>query len=159
MLTLLDSIYYMLRREEIERASTRLKRIKTDTILQYLAKLCWKYNIQYEVIVKTSDVLTMKLSGTKETVVFKYHKSCRVSKEEVDCFMNELDENRAYRGVYITTGEFEVNNKNFFKSLFLKKDILLEDNFSFIKANLGLMGKTIRNFRLKNLNFYKYLPK
>ena len=158
MFTLLDSIYYKLRREEIEKASTRFRRIKTDTILQNLTKLCWKYNIQYETIIKTSDLLTIKLTGIKETVVFKYHRCVMVSKEEVDFFLNELDENRANKGVYITTGEFESNSAKLLKSVFSKRDIIMEDNFTFIRGNLGLRGKAIKNFKIDKLNLYKYLP-
>lgn len=159
MLTLLDSIYYKLRREEIERAYTRLKRIKVDTILQNLTKQCWKYNIQYELIIKTKEILIIKLIGFKETVVLKYHKTNVVSKDEIDFFMAELDENNADKGVYITTGEFESREKLTFRTLFTKRDLILEDYYTFIKSNLGIRGKTIKDFNIYKLNFYKYFPR
>ncbi len=158
MRKLLSRIYYELRKEEICKASTRFKRIKIDTILQSLTKLCWKYNIQYEIIIKTSDVLIMKLIGVQETVVFKYHKTNMVVKEDIEFFMNELDEKKAQRGVYISTGEFQKVEGSILKSLFLKKDCMLEDSTAFIKRHLGMRGTAAKNFKTDRLNFFKYLP-
>ncbi|ERI94233.1 hypothetical protein HMPREF1982_01245 [Clostridiales bacterium oral taxon 876 str. F0540] len=158
MRTLLDSVYYKLRREEIEKASTRFRRIKTDTILKNLSKLCWKYNIQYEIIIKTRDILVIRLTSVRETVVLKYHNCSMVSSKEIDAFMNELDEVEANRGIYITTGYFETRERQSFKNLFFKKDILLEDGLTFIKGQLGLTKKTIDSFKISKLDFFKYLP-
>jgi hypothetical protein len=158
MLTLLNNVYYKMRKEEIEKASTRFKRIKIDTILQILTKICWKYNIQYEVIIKTSDILTIKLIGNLETVVFKYHKTDMVLKAEVDFFMNELDENKAHKGVYLTTGKFEKLEGVSCRDLAVKKDCMLEDSFAFIRRHIGIRGKAARKFRIDKLNFFKYLP-
>jgi hypothetical protein len=159
MLALLGSLYRQLKKEEIEKASTILKRMKIDTILQNLSKLCWKYNIQYEIIFKTNDTLSLKLSGNTEIVVFKYHKVEVVYREEVDFFLNELDENNANKGFYITTGEFATKNKSSIKSMPYKKDVILEDGFTFIKNNLGIKGRAEKDFKINKLNFFKYLPK
>lgn len=159
MCTLLDSVYYKLRKEEIEKASTRFKRIKTDTILQNLSKLCWKFNIQYEIIIKTRDILVIRLTSERETVVLKYHNCSMVSKKEIDIFMSEIDKREAHRGIYITTGNFETKERQSFKNLFLKKDIMLEDCLSFIKGQLGLRGKTMQSFKTSRLNLLKYLPR
>lgn len=158
MFTLLDGIYYRLRKEEIEKANIIFKKIKIDTILKNLTKNCWEYNIQYETIIKTSSVLIIKLVGMKETVVFKYRKTDMVTKTDMELFMSELDENRAKKGVYITTGRFEERKNMSIKDWILKKDIIFQDNFTFIKKQLGLKGKAIKNFNEENLKFFKFLP-
>lgn len=158
MLTLLDSIYFKLRKEEIEKACTKFKRIKIDTILQSLTKHCWEYNIQYRIIIKTSSLLTIKLSGNRETVVFKYHKADMVRKKETDFFMSELDEHSASKGFYVTTGRFEKKEKNISRKKFLKKDVILEDGFTFIKGQLGVKGTALSSFQVDKFNFFKYLP-
>jgi hypothetical protein len=158
MLTLLNKVYYKLRKEEIEKASTRFKMIKIDTILQILTKICWKYNIQYQVMIKTSDKLTIKLIGNQETVVFKYHKADMVLRADIDFFMNELDENKAHKGVYLTTGKFEKLKGLRGRNLVIKKDCILEDSFTFIKRHIGIRGKAVRKFKIDKLNFFKYLP-
>jgi hypothetical protein len=158
MLALFDTIYYNLRREEIEKASIRLKRIKIDTILQRVAKLCWKYNIQYEIILKTNEMLIIKLIGNIETVAFKYHKTDMVLRKEVDFFLSKLDEIRASKGVYITTGEFERIEKYRVRNIFSKKDCILENKLAFIKKHLGLRGKAANELKIDRLKFYKYLP-
>jgi hypothetical protein len=158
MLTLLNKVYYQLRKEEIQKASTRFKMIKIDTILQILTKICWKYNIQYQLMIKTSDMLTIKLIGNKETVIFKYHKTDKVLRDDVDFFMNELDENKARKGVYLTTGRFEKLKGLRCRNLVVKKDCILEDNFTFIKRHIGIRGKAVRKFKIDKLNFFKYLP-
>lgn len=158
MSALLNKIYYKLRKEEIEKASTRFKRIRIDTIQQSLSKLCWEYNIQYEIMIKTSDMLTIKLSGNRETVLFKYHNTKMVIRDDVDFFMNELDENKAHRGVYLTTGKFEKIQGQRCRGLGIKNDCMLEDSFSFIKRHLGIRGKASRRFKIDKLNFFKYLP-
>jgi hypothetical protein len=155
MVTLLNKIYYKARKEEIEKANIRFRIIKIDTIMESLIKLCWKYNLQYEVIIKTNDMLTIKFIGNQEAILLKYHKTDMVLKEAVDFFMNEIDENRANKGVYITTGKFE---KSFKQGMISKNDCVLEDGFTFIKRHLGIKGKAVKAFKIENLNFFKYLP-
>jgi len=159
MINLLDSLYYQLKKDEIEKASTILKRIDIDTIFQNLSKLCWKYNIQWEVVIKTNYILKLKLRGNYQIILFKYHKIEMVSLEEIESFMNELDEINANKGFYITTGEFIRRNNGSNKLSLNKKDLILEDNFNFIKNNLGLKGRANEDFKIKKFNFYKYLPK
>lgn len=154
----LDFIYYKLRKEEIERAFVKLKRIKIDTILQNLTKLCWKHNIQYEIFIKTSDLLIIKLIGHKERVIFKYHKTNMVSKNDMDIFMNLVDENKAAKGVYIATGEFSERRKVSLRSLLFTRDIILEDGSKFIKRQIGIKGKSVDVFTRSKLNLFKYLP-
>jgi hypothetical protein len=158
MLTLLNKVYYKLRKEEVEKASTRFKMIKIDTILQSLTKICWKYNIQYQVMIKTSDMLIIKLIGNQETVLFKYHKTDMVLRADVDFFMNQLDEYKTYKGVYLTTGKFEKLKGLRGRNLVIKRDCILEDSFAFVKRHIGIKGKAVRKFKIDKLNFFKYLP-
>lgn len=158
MVTLLNELYYKLRKEEIEKAHIILKMIKVETILQSLTKLCWKYNIQYEVIIKTKDTLTIKLRGNREIVVFKYHKADMVLRENIDSFLSELDKNKAHKGIYLTTGKFEKLSGLKNRVLVLSRDCMLEDSFSFIKRHLGLKGRVLVKFKEDNLDFFKYLP-
>lgn len=158
MRTLLNTIYCKLRKEEIEKARTKFKMIKIDTILQSLTRLCWKYNIQYEVIIKTSDMLIIKMIGMQETVVFKYHKTDMVLKEDIDLFMNEIDENSACKGIYITTGKFQKIEGIQSKDITAARDCILEDGTAFIRRHIGIKGEARRSFKIDMLNFFKYLP-
>lgn len=158
MATPLDFIYYGLRKKEIEKAFIKIKRVKIDTILQTLTKLCWKHNIQYEVFIKTSDLLIIKLIGHKEMILFKYHKATIVARNDIDAFMNLVDENKASKGIYITTGEFSAKRKINHKSLFSKRDIIFEDGSQFIRRQLGLKGMASDAFKGSKLKFFKYIP-
>ncbi|MFL0268541.1 hypothetical protein [Candidatus Clostridium radicumherbarum] len=159
MANILDSLYYQLKKDEIEKASTILKMIDIETIFQNLSKLCWNYNIQWETIIKTNYLLKLKLSGHNQVVMLKYHKTDMVTLEQIDLFLNELDKTKANKGFYITTGKFERKNKKNLRFSLNKKDLILEDSLIFIKNNLGLIGKAKDDFMIKKLNFYKYLPK
>lgn len=159
MVNILDSLYYQLKKDEIKKASTILKKIDIETIFENLSKLCWKYNIQWETIIKTNYLLKLKLTCHNQIVMLKYHKTDMVTLEQIDSFLNELDKTKANKGFYITTGEFERKNKNNHRISLKKKDLILEDSFIFIKNNLGLIGRAKDDFTIKKLNFYKYLPK
>ncbi len=158
MRALLNHIYCSLRREELEKAIEQFRKIKIDEILQRLTKLCWKNNIHYEVLFKTKDILIIELTGNQQVVFFKYHKTDRVSKEDLDFFMGSMEQSRANKGVYITTGIFEGKSVAYSSSREVRKDIFLEDSFSFAKGNLGIRGKALKEFKTDRLNFYKYLP-
>jgi hypothetical protein len=158
MRLLFNHIYCSVRRKELEKAIAQVKKINVDTILQRLTKLCWKNNIQYKVLIKTREVLIMELIGSHQLVLFKYHKSELVSREEVDFFMGSIDENKAEKGVYITTGVFEGKNKIICERKSCRRDVILEDCFSFAKAHIGIRGKAVRDFRPNKLNLFKYLP-
>lgn len=154
----LDFIYYGLRKKEIEKAFVKLKGIKIDTILQRLTKLCWKHNIQYEIFIKTSDLLIIKLMGRKEMILFKYHKVNTVSRNDIDIFMNLVDRVKATKGIYITTGEFTAKRKINNNCLFSKRDIIFEDGSKFIRRHLGLKDTATDAFKGSKLKFFKYLP-
>ncbi|MFL0246487.1 hypothetical protein [Candidatus Clostridium stratigraminis] len=158
MVNILDSLYYQLKKDEIEKASTILKMIDIETIFQNLSKLCWNYNIQWETIIKTNYLLKLKLSGDNQVVMFKYHKTDMVTLGQIDLFLNELDKTKSNKGFYITTGKFERINRKNLKVNLKKKDLILEDNFIFIKNNPGLIGRAKDDSMIKKINFYKYLP-
>jgi hypothetical protein len=158
MVNILDSLYYLLKKDEIEKASTILKRIDIETIFQNLSKLCWNYNIQWEIIIKTNYLLSIKLMGLNQVIMLKYHKTDFVTLEQIDLFLNEIDKTKANKGFYITTGKFQRKNKKNHTINLKDKDLILEDGFIFIKNNLGLIGRAKDHFTIKKLNFYKYLP-
>jgi hypothetical protein len=158
MITLLNDLYFKLKKDEIERAYTILKLTKIDTMLQSLSKVCWKNNIEYKIIIKTSSSVSLVLRGYYETVLFKYHKAEMVSKEEIDFFMNLMDDNRAEKGVYITTGNFDFQRQSTLRNFITyKKDIILQDGVAFIKSQLGLKGNS-ENLKADKIDFFKYLP-
>lgn len=158
MITLLNHLYYKLKKDEIERAYTILKLTKIDTMLQSLCKVCWKNNIEYKIIIKTSSSVSILLRGYCETVLFKYHKADMVSKEEIDFFMNLVDDNKAEKGVYITTGNFDFQRQLSFRSFIAyKKDIMLQDGVTFIKNQVGFKGNS-ENLKADKIDFFKYLP-
>lgn len=156
---LFDSLYWLLNGKEIHKASTILKRIRIETIFQRLSKLCWNYNIQCETIIKTNNLLILRLIGPKETILFKYHKAEVILRCEIDIFLNEIDENYATRGYYISTGIFEKYGNESIQNLFRKKDLITESGKAFITNNLRGFGKAGENFTLNRINFIKYLPK
>ncbi|MCM8711865.1 hypothetical protein M2651_12745 [Clostridium sp. SYSU_GA19001] len=158
MAQLLDFLYYKLREKEIERARIQLKIIKIDTILKYLTKICWKSNIDYKIIIKTSDMLIIRFTGIKETVLFKYHKAEMVLKEEMNFFVSKLDENKAHKGVYITTGKFEQTISYSRQNLFIKRNIMFKDGYSIIKEHMCILGENSDIIEVNKFNFIKYLP-
>lgn len=157
MLFLLKDLYYRLKKEEINKAHIILERIKIDTILQNISKVCWKNNIGYKVIIKTGNSLTLELFGYSETVVLRYHKIDMVSKEELDFFLGLVDRSNADRGVYITIGSFQLERRFSLKSWKLKKDVLLIDGITFVKGQIGF-GKAAESLRENKINLFKYLP-
>jgi hypothetical protein len=158
MFKLPNGLYYKLRKEEIDRATIKLKRMKIDTMLQNLSRICWKNNVKYHVIIKTGEVLTILLSGYSERVVFKFHKADLVSRKEMDLFLNEIDEYRAQRGFYVTTGGFEKIKDYKIRKLPLKKDTSFEDNIMFLKGQLGISKRLSENFTETKIDLFRYLP-
>lgn len=157
MFEYIKKLYCKLKEEEIEKAQFILKLTKIDTILENITKVCWKNNIEYKVIIKTINSVTLVLFGYSETVVFKYHKADMVSKEELDFFMNLVDMNKGSKGIYITAGSFQHARKFLLRDLIYKKDIILIDGINFIKGQLGLRGNA-QDLSGNKIDFFKYLP-
>jgi hypothetical protein len=158
MRKVLNYIYCSIRREELEKAIEQFKSIRIDEILQRLSKLCWKNNIQYEVLIKTKDILIIKLIGNQQIVLFKYHKADKVSRDDIDFFMGSMEEGRASKGVYITTGVFEGKHILSHKKEEGRRDVILEDCLSFAMGHLGIRGNALIDFKTDRLNLFKYMP-
>lgn len=152
-----DSMYLKLRKEEIEKARFRIKKIKIDSVLQNITKSCWKFNLPYEIYIKTKDCVVIKLFGLNESVLIKYHNSEVVFINEINAFLNEMDETNADRGIYITTGRFRMSKKYMY-SLGKVKNIILENGTSFIINQLGIQGRVEEELKETRLDFYKYFP-
>jgi hypothetical protein len=136
----------------------QFKKINIDSILESLTRICWKNNIQYRILFKTKNTLIMELAGNKQIVLFKYQRADVVSRQEVDFFMSCMDESRANKGVYITTGIFEKRSSMSYRKTTAKKDIILEDSYIFTKSHIGIAGDGEKNLKLDRLNLVKYLP-
>lgn len=150
MLELFNNIYFRLRKNEIQKGKIRLKRVRTDKVLKILTKSIWKENIQYSVLIKTSEVLIIKLKGKKEEVIIKYHRCDMVFADYVQDFIAILNGNDVKKGVYITTGVFERGISN--------KRVKLEDYKHFLKYQIGILGKIDEIIKKDRLKFFKYLP-
>lgn len=159
MFQVLDGIYFKLRKEETERAKNSLRRMKVDTILQCLTNNCWKYNIQFEIKIKTKEWFIIKLIGIREKTLLKYHKKDMVNIYDVDKFVSDLDEYEVNKGVYITTGEFNVKVKDSYKRPPFERDLVLEDSLHFIKNQLNMNSKAGDLLITKNITFFKYFPR
>lgn len=151
-------MYYKLRKDEIAKAKYMLKRMKTEVILDIITKCCWRYSIQYEILIKNLEILEIKLKGSNETVLLKFHKSGMVFHEDYEKFLLAMDVHGVRRGIYITSGVFEGRILKQHKNVFSKKKVIIQDNFHFIKGQLGLKESAHNVFKLKKIDFFKYLP-
>lgn len=147
MNTLIDKAYTRLRKEELYKGKVQLKKLNTDMVKENITKNCWNYNIQYEVFLKTTNLLIIKLIGKEKTILFKYHRKEKISLRDYEEFLQCLDIYNIGKGIYVTTGIFEDNiNKNI-KSIFDRR-IQKVDGIKLIKKQLGV----------NQLNFLEYLP-
>lgn len=153
----IEEIYFKIRKDEINKGKRNLKKLKVNTVYLCITRNCWKYNIQYQVIVKNKDKVILNFKSGEKNTLLQYHKATMVFYREYCKFLNTMDINKIEKGFYITTGIFEEkvlkeNKKNLFR-----KKIKLEDGRHFLKEQLGY-GFTINDvFKKKKLNFYKYL--
>ena len=148
---ILDSLYCKIRRKEIEKAITRVEKLKTSTFLQGLTRECWKNNIQYNIIYKNSEALMISVIGRKKNVLIKYHRINKVSLKYLEEFVTNMEQYESNKGIYISTGCFEHECKEV-------RNVALIDCHKFIKDQLGAYGKTKDVFESKKLKFYLYLP-
>ena len=159
MNSIVDKIYYRIRRKELRSLKRAFKIIKVDSFYEALTKGCWKFGTQYNIIVKSNDVLEIKLSRGKKQIVIKFHKTLMVFMDDYERFLATLSRQNVKRGVYITTGVFEhkVIRSNR-REIPTEKKVKLEDMFSFGRVQLGLWGKSQDMLRTRKLNLFKYLP-
>lgn len=158
MLNVIDEIYYRARSREIKKAEIKLKRTKTSSILQCLTKECWNSNIQYSIVIKTSDMLIVEIYGGECVELIKYQKVNKVMAIDIRKFLDLMDSRQAQKGVYISPGYFEDKCYEAVSLCSSEKKIKLVNGFEFIKFQLGIMGTTRDIFEKKKIRFYKYLP-
>lgn len=144
---IVEKAYLRIRQDELYRRKLKLKKINIDSITEDITKDCWNYNIQYEIFLKTSNLLIIKLIGTERTILFKYHKKDRVLLRDYREFLNRLDICKVERGIYITTGVFEENINKDEKGIFGKR-VKKVDGIKLIK----------RQLKFNKLSFLEYLP-
>lgn len=153
----IDEFYLKIRNKEIIKAKNKLKKLTINTIADNITKNCWKNNIQYDVILKNSDELLIKLEGRSKMWLLKYDKSAMVFYDEFDKFLNYMDIYKAEKGIYITIGVFEPKILKSCHHIFYS-DVKLIDSIKFIKEQLGFRKKCEEIFKYGKLNFYAYFP-
>ncbi|MDP4144598.1 MAG: hypothetical protein Q8936_09010 [Bacillota bacterium] len=157
MYTIIDLVYLKLRRKEVAKAQKKLNKITISTIFKCIAKNCWENNINYEVLFRSSNILVIKIIGTREDIIIKYHRTDMVSQNDFIGLMQYMEENFVDKGVYITTGIFD-------RVVFRRKDkanlkkIKLENGIQFLKRHLGLLLKAEAIFNHKKFSFHEYIP-
>jgi hypothetical protein len=156
---LLKFIYTEVRKNEIEKASIMIKKLKTDHVFNSITKSCWKYDIQYETVIKNGEILELKLRGRKEAVLIRFHKVDKVFLEDYQRFTTNMEVHGVKRGIYITTGDFEdCIMKHYKKGIPFFRPIKLVNSFDLIKSRLGLHGSAGDVLRCKKIKFFRYLP-
>ncbi|EES92283.1 hypothetical protein G8S49_12015 [Clostridium botulinum C] len=156
---LFNKIYFKRKKGEIRRGRSKLRRMKVDVILRILQKNCNNKQINYNVIEKNWDSILVLLKGKNDKILFKYHRTGMVFHEHYEEFLNQMKIYGGNKGVYITTGVFEVGLHKMENRTWFYKKVLLEDYSYFLKKQLGLKGKISEIFKNKKLNFYRYLPR
>ncbi|GIM30523.1 hypothetical protein CPJCM30710_31890 [Clostridium polyendosporum] len=155
---LLDVLYYKFHKCMIDKAILKLKKIQIDMVFEILTKQCWKYGIQYEIIIKDKLELEIKLIGKREVVFLKFHKTLVVFKEDYNKFSNLAETLGADKAFYITTGVFQAEVYKLNQWKLFEPRVVLEDNFHFIKKQLWMKRMYNENLKYKKLQFYRYLP-
>ncbi|WP_125152870.1 hypothetical protein [Clostridium rectalis] len=158
MLNLYKKIYFSARRQEIVKAKSILKRIEIEDILNNISKVCWDSGIEYEIILKNSQQLFLKIIGKRESILFKFSKKDMIFIEEFENFIGELYKNDINKAVYITTGVFDMNIRKRCSVMPTYRKIKLIDKYDFIKDQLGIYGKAEDEFKVNRLKLFKYLP-
>lgn len=147
MSNIVDKAYLKLKKDEAYKAKYKLKRINIDMITENITKNCWNYNIHYNIILKNSDFVIIKLTGAERTILFKYHKKEKVLLQEYETFLECLNQHDIERGIYITTGVFDEKINKYIDTSFYKK-VQKIDGIKFMK----------KQFSIEQLSFLEYLP-
>lgn len=147
MNNIIDTAYLKIRGDELYKGKVELKKINIEVVKENITKNCWNYNIQYEIFLKTSNLLIIKLIGREKTILFKYHKKDRVALRDYQDFLNYLEIYSIEKGVYVTTGVFENNISKNIDNI-LNRRVKKVDGIKLIKRQLKVNG----------LSFLEYLP-
>lgn len=158
MSQILDNIYENMREKEVHVAKVRLKKINVDSIHQNISKSCWHYGIKDEVIIKNNEMLLIKLTGEKRTMILKYHKTDVVLWDELEKLMKVMEFQGVERAVYITTGIFDAGIKEYSSQSNLASSLQLVDCVKFVRKQLGLMGSVSKCITKDKICFMEYMP-
>ncbi len=143
----LDKSYFNWKRSKLYKDKIKLKKISISEITENITKNCWNYNIQYQIILKNSDILLIKLIAKEKKLLLKYHKKDIIMLRDYEKFLNYLENYDVYRGIYITTGFFEKQTYINVNNIFHKK-VKKIDAYKFIRKQINI----------SKLNFLEYLP-
>lgn len=125
-----------------------LKKIKINNVYYNITRICWKYDTPYVLLYKDKEIVEMVLRGLRYQYYFKFEKSPLVDSDEVEGFKKKVKELEASKGIYIITGKFDSKVK-MSKHLYFLRKIWLIDGEMFLKTQKSL----------KEMNFYRYIPK
>lgn len=125
-----------------------LKKIKINNVYYNITRICWKYDTPYVLLYKDKEIVEMVLRGLRYQYYFKFEKSPLVDSYEVEGFKKKVKELEASKGIYIITGKFDSKVK-MSKHLYFLRKIWLIDGEMFLKTQKSL----------KEMNFYRYIPK
>ncbi len=151
-------VYYKLNKKLINNEKEYLKSIDIDKIYDSIIKECWKYSIQYELILKNKYVLEIMLYGKRRNRLLKFHKSTYVTYEDYLSFLYKCNNVNIDKAYYISTGflKKEVINANHYEKLPFK--IILEDNVRFISKQMMMNSKHKDRLSRNYIRFYGYIP-
>lgn len=144
---LLDKSYFNWKKAELYKAKIKLKKISINEILYIIDKNCWNYNIQYQIISKSSDMLFIKFIAKEKKILLKYHKKDIIMFKECQEFLNCLENYQVDKGIYITTGFFEKQASKNISDIFHKR-VKKIDGDKFIRKQINI----------SELSFLEYLP-
>lgn len=156
VIEIFDYLYFKLRKKQLLKAQTKLKKITIGTVFKKITNACWYNNVNYNVILKNSKVLIIILFGTKNNVLIRYHKKNIINVIDYKLFLNEIENQDIKKAIYITTGEFNEEILKYNSITYFNMKIRLEDSKHFLKNQLGIGNNC--SHMCKKLNFYRYIP-
>lgn len=125
-----------------------LKKIKINNVYYNITRICWKYDTPYVLLYKDKEIVEMILRGLRYQYYFKFEKAPLVDFSEVERFKKKVKELEASKGIYIITGKFD-SKVRMSRHLYFLRKIWLIDGEMFLKTQKSL----------KEMNFYRYIPK
>ncbi|WP_052447376.1 hypothetical protein [Clostridium polynesiense] len=157
---LYSRLVYKLRKEHLDKAFIKFKKITIDTVQDLITKNCWEYGLQYEIMIKTPLTLEIAVIGRNKTHYLRFHKAPMIFKEDYIRFESLINNSSYDRGYYITNGVFEgcLEKMNHNGNFFRRGRIKLVDKGDFLVGQHWIKQSSFEAFKFKKLNFYKYLP-
>ncbi|OFI06245.1 hypothetical protein CLOACE_11440 [Clostridium acetireducens DSM 10703] len=151
-----NKVYKKYRKEEIIKSCIRLRKIKINYIMDNITSTCWNYGLYYEIIMKTSNVLIIRVKGKKNEKLIQYDKNRIVFMNNFNRFLNYMNTFNIKRGTYIYMGIFNMTVVKLKDKYY--REIDLVDKYEFIKEQLGLNRRAEDIIKEHKLSFIKYLP-